>query len=119
MKAEELRIGNWVMTDTGSTYQIELSDFYDWYNDHNSHEYGNYVLPISLTEEWLLKFVFEKRDNRYYKDRYMIEQGLSQFFDNGMSFRITINNAQSVHANSIKYVHQLQNLYYALTGEEL
>ena len=44
MKANELRIGNWVMGDSERPYQIELSDFSDWYNDHNSHEYGDIIV---------------------------------------------------------------------------
>ena len=113
MKANELRIGNYVNYNEDPFVIKMIRD----------REYNDFI-PIPLTEEWLLKFGFELQYGfggirRYYKDRYLIEKGISQFFDNGMSFRITINNTESTHANSIKYVHQLQNLYFALTGEEL
>ena len=109
MKAQELRIGNWVMTDTGSNYQIELSDFSDWYNDHNSHEYGKYVLPIPLTKEWLLKFGFEQGEKIAVHNRFV-------WYKDHIGIKGMLGVVKPVEC---KYVHQLQNLYYALTGEEL
>jgi hypothetical protein len=73
----------------------------------------SYVKPIPLTEEWLLKFGFVKIYNCIYEiemDGHVIE------FD--LRFR-----KMSVYFGDIllqlKYVHELQNLYFALTSEEL
>lgn len=115
MQPNELRIGNWVKSDTNKEYQIELSDFADWYYDHNSHEFGNYIKPIPLTEEWLMKFGFELlpwgwvhgtlKDRAvlirrsFTKDKYWIELGNGLVID-------------------LPYVHTLQN-FFILTGEEL
>jgi len=65
--------------------------------------------PILITEEWLLKFGFENDDDqRYFKNGiYLI------LYDEGC----TILHNQ-IHINYF-YVHQLQNLYFALTGKEL
>jgi hypothetical protein len=60
--------------------------------------------PIPLTEEWLLKFGFEQMDLH----RFNLEISILST-DRGMYFQTTI----------INYVHQLQNLYFALTGNEL
>ena len=87
--------------------------------DHSFKMKEENLIGVPLTEEWLLKFGFELRDGKYYKGKYLIEDGISQYFNNGYSFRITIDNQNSTHASSVKYVHQLQNLYFALTGQEL
>lgn len=62
--------------------------------------------PIPLTEEWLLKFGFIKR----YKDCY--EFGKLILNDKFVMMDIDIHL-------ELRYVHQLQNLYFTLTGEEL
>jgi len=108
MKATELRIGNYVVGDSGTPYRIELSDFADWYNDHNSHEYGDHVKPIPLTEEWLTRFGFVKEKGSYI-------MGVHQSrFSGLMKFKF-----DPLDITRVKYVHELQNLYFALTGEEL
>jgi hypothetical protein len=112
MKAEELRIGNWVKGDIGKPYQFELGDFHDWWADHNSHTFGDHIHPTPLTEEWLLKFGFDKEGNR------------PKWVDDLASYNIGNENIQYVKMDSwkcikIRYVHQLQNLYFALTGNEL
>ena len=73
--------------------------------------------PITLTEEWLLKFGFIYTDdvdnlNRDYK--------LQEF---EIQLHLDVNDFMCCNTIpnyvQIKYVHQLQNLYHALTGEEL
>ena len=70
-----------------------------------------YCKPIPLTEEWLLKFWFISNP---YEDRY--EKGsihIECIKTKGETY-LWIENMPH-----IKYVHQLQNLYFVLTGEEL
>ena len=74
--------------------------------------------PIHITEEWLLKFGFVIDRNGYYDS-----EGGKQ----GLSFAVTQDGGflpcwqdRVLNPNKIlKYVHQLQNLYFELTGEEL
>jgi len=113
MKANELRIGNYVEGESGYVYPFELSDFYDWYNDHNSHLYGDSVKPIPITEEWLLKFGFVPHP-----------PDTDSFYPYYWRKTIRINYKENKwyiahHAVYIHYVHELQNLYFALIGEEL
>jgi hypothetical protein len=77
--------------------------------------------PIPLTEEWLVKFGFEDRietgvciayhyghnpiTNDWMIELIKIHEDSFYFYKNG-HFKIV-------------FVHQLQNLYFALTGEEL
>jgi len=67
--------------------------------------------PIPLTEEWLLKmgFVKYKSDVRFYQNSSL----KIKVHKNGYQFR------WSESLVYVKYVHQLQNLYHALTNNEL
>lgn len=104
MKANELRIGNLVY-DNERIYQI-----YSGTEIGNKHNDNNFK-PIPLTEEWLVKFGIgvEKGDKiKHIKGMYGIHFEMKK-----SSFHILPD------IKHIKYVHQLQNLYFALTGEEL
>ena len=79
------------------------------------------IFPIPLTEEWLEKFGFENIYGDYHKKwdvwNYQIEKHPS--FKEGWVFFIDIDEVASPPSVKIRYVHQLQNLYFCLTGEEL
>lgn len=119
MKANELRIGNYLKSD-GVVVKIDGRSIFDiWGSEASSCKYE----PIPLTEEWILKFGFIANEN-----------GEPQIETNdGMGLSISIQETpykysawhfiSSEHTYSIisecKFVHQLQNLYFALTGKEL
>lgn len=132
MKANELRIGNLIM-DRGDKilridsinkigneyYRIEMEQYIGNIQVHPLTEYNDYLKPIPLTEEWLLKFGFEK--DRY---NFIIESGFKfcvEYYnaDSIYSFHIYTDGEWHCIVNEIKHVHTLQNLYLALTGEEL
>lgn len=107
MEARELRIGNWVYKEVGITalepFQLEI-------NDIVTHYHTERLKPIPLTEEWFVKFGFKrKRDGDYWKSAIT----LTYIYGEGWDAVISDLGV------SIKYVHQLQNLYFALTGKEL
>jgi hypothetical protein len=116
MKANELRIGNF-------TKQGELKSFFE-----NGIHVGfgkcynfNELKPIPLTEEWLFKIC---RNKFSVKDGWEVEiQGeIFEFFVNDLddTFFMKYTGGEGVSfGKEIKYVHQLQNLYFALTGDEL
>jgi hypothetical protein len=111
MKANELRIGNWVSTIYGMEFQVYPMAFKQMPTDEKHNLILNTWKPIPLTEKWLFKFGFIKSsDNNYYKgDKFTIYNRFENFGLIGglLSWK------------EFKYVHQLQNLYFALTGEEL
>ena len=113
MKATELRIGNWIMAQ-GLSSKVTIGMLKEIFL--NSEEYG----PDFLTEDWLeyMGFKqFDKEDNCWaigYKE---------EEFGYSCDFEVNINKDNSWHveiyAVTLEYVHQLQNLYFALTGKEL
>ena len=108
MKANELRIGNWIQfRHTETPVRITLGDFVREYNDEHLEDYE----PIPLTEEWLVRFgyVKSKELNYFWEDNNLT----IWFADSGFYIESCIGKLR------IKHVHQLQNLYFALTGEEL
>lgn len=121
MKANELRIGNFVSKD-GAIYEA------DFITIRMSENYE----PIPLTEEWLCKFGFEKipdpeRNYRnipikswlYVKNDFVFNSfiGMGDQIKHWFIFRH--RDPASYNNTVMLYVHQLQNLYFALTGEEL
>lgn len=121
MKPNELRIGNLVYNYKGEVEEFN-ADFYHWIDGDKK--------PIPLTEEWLLKFGFSKQD-KYHSHRKEFKKGkFSLMFiewidEDEADFALfkTPNGELSYYAHGkvpkVKHVHQLQNLYFALTGEEL
>lgn len=105
MEAKELRIGNLVLVRTNG--KIETIK-------HLYEDFGMFVAPIPLTEEWLTKLGFERKQypgNYYYWLQY---RGI-EFTAFSPFNQVETDNLEA----TIEYVHQLQNLYFALTGEEL
>lgn len=72
-------------------------------------QFIKFIEPIQLTEEILLKFDFDKIENGTYLNKFYVTIVSGYFV-----FWIT-----DIYSVAIKYVHELQNLYFALTGEEL
>lgn len=101
MKANELRIGNWVFN--GRNIRVIPTQI-EWFSE------GVYdLLPIPLTEEWLLKFGFEQ-------NKLSAKHNSFIWYENHIGIKGLLG---VVKPYECKHVHQLQNLYFALTGEEL
>ena len=121
MKESELRVGN--LFRFISTNSIESV------SDIKTHGLKTPVInnvsikdtePIPLTEEWLLRFGFSKKDKSSYWypnkcwHRYCF--GYTKF--GGAYLNLEPEGGIVPHATCY-YVHQLQNLYFALTQKEL
>lgn len=104
---QELRLGN-LIDKYGKPIKVDLGI---WTKINN----GSVIYkPIELTEEWLLKFGFEKKwDN-------IPGVGTFYFYQHILlNHRITEQFTMPIAGVKIKSVHQLQNLTFALTGEDL
>ena len=129
MEAKDLRIDNWVEF-LGEEMQLMGLTKHNGKNETARH-YAEFkglvpiklmhVRPIPLTEEWLLKFgwIFNIETDTY--ERYPNGDARMHLTYRGVNCSFDMLNyvLKSTICNSIKHVHQLQNLYHALTGEEL
>lgn len=127
IKANELRIGN-LCWDIHSKELLEVTAL------SNEGPVGfavvnrdKYPLPdgwqaayIPLTPEWLERMGFEKSGPQTWVER-LDEYSLLVIFDDNTYELLDIVEHMSVRSydNRIEFVHRLQNLYFALTGEEL
>jgi hypothetical protein len=110
MKAEELRINNLVYKSYPDGKEICTIN-----NVSKNFINGlgiSAIEPIPLTEEWLLKFGFKYDEfiSPMYRPKAYSILGMTLYKESEI---FCYSNVK------LKYVHQLQNLYFALTGVEL
>ena len=122
MNANELRIGNYVDLYS-TTAQVCRHDFNTESPKGLAVDRGE---PIPLTEEWFIKlglktkcFAYTDSNGTPFFGWAETHQSRLKFYsvNNGVVWICRIND--KVDLCEIKHVHQLQNLYFALTGEEL
>jgi hypothetical protein len=113
MKANELRIGNLVNEWYGvdKKYFIKKITAEDIRAlDENWRDYKG----ILLTKKEVIELGFEYND---FEDLYQ-KDGFDVDIEDGVYCHFYLNEYGDWYKD-IDYVHQLQNLYFALTGEEL
>lgn len=119
MKPQDLRIGNWVCLMYKDTNNVQ--DYIKIESNH-IHLFNKMDLePIPLTEQWLLDFGFYKikEKNTFLTLQNVIEE-FSLFFNLKTScIELETDYCQVIQLKRLKYIHQLQNLFHALTGQEL
>ena len=141
MDAKDLRIGNWVTDEFYDTFKtvfevesindkginLSIQDDGKWGEIADrwiEPEYSfDLLFGIPVTEEHLFKFGFDKLANdipTYYKnfgslieDDY--EFSFNIYVDSEQNYFITVFGRKII----IKHIHQLQNLYFFISDEEL
>jgi hypothetical protein len=119
IKANELRIGNWIEYAEGKFIKVDIHIL------SVICEYQTYVIditypkPIPIGPEILEKAGFRHEvhgieeidggESHYIIGKFWINHIDENWFISGLEDEI----------KSFKYLHQLQNLYFSLTGEEL
>lgn len=134
MEAKELRIGNYIRVkgETNNALLVRCLDGKLIRTNYLSLQSCEFE-PIPLTEEWLVRFGFIKKCDYEQQDwewgKLSIlnsRRGVGLYNYTGdryldywcITFREDVGCGWC-DLNEIEYVHQLQNLYFALTGEEL
>ena len=126
MNANELRIGNYIERHnkvTGVKDVVQVGGgtpllAFEWMTTLKFN-------PIPLTEEWLLKFGFEFRNNnKQYGWFLKVSKNRVLAWCHSKEIGLEFDTEDYDYNNTLfdfhcQYVHQLQNLYFALTGEEL
>lgn len=123
MEPSELKVGNWINYSPKawqSPNYIQAKDE----DLEKVQKNPSHYMDIPITEEWLLDLGFEKGHDLFFKDlsqnrtlKFVVARSLSaQEWD--FSFVEEENNPSFRH-QTIKYIHQLQNIYFAFTNEEL
>lgn len=122
MKANELRIGNFVEHE-------DPNEMVEGIHYHNDNDYrvliGSYLRPIEdlkpipLTEEWLKRFgfAFDGQCSHWFEDQHKAIELVKDVMDIGYS--VYCSQGYSLCDYELTNVHQLQNLYFALTNTEL
>ena len=123
MDVKELRIGNYINDNDNWDWEngVDLPDLIICVDSHLLIYQGNNFQPIPLTEDWLLKLKFEEKDRR--KNRFINRADFELEFQGDKVAYCVWGGEDAPHLTQFfghcKYVHQLQNLYFALTGKEL
>lgn len=110
MKASELRIGNWI---NWINRPVQIKNAVELYNISTDEVNAK---PIPLSEEWLLKFGFKEDEPHLFLN---VDTFLQITYDQYKKRLSLFLYGKHYFPKEIKYVHQLQNLYHSLTGEEL
>jgi hypothetical protein len=131
ISAQELRIGNFVMVNG------EIEEIFGICEDYpflKTAKYGACVIeyrdldPITLTEEWLLKHGFFVENFDYsipISECKVVWLTLIPQDEECTAYSVCVTQTdededdQNVFLSDISYVHQVQNLIFALTQEEL
>lgn len=133
MKANELRIGNYIKRSNHKNWQescwgdiVEIG-----YNEMyliSMEKTSAWYIPIEITEEWLLKLGFECISDGGDQKRFALKNRDSNYF-----YAISLDHEEIClerkdimgyytliwNESYLQYVHQLQNLFFSLRGIEL
>ena len=133
MEPQELRLGNLVMWEDTSKEIVSITEILKRENYYSvSFEGGcaqlDEFIPIPLNEDWLEKFGLIKKylENPFEEGGYDLDEKGNRWYHwvQG-TFNLEIQTNGEIwfevysHYIPVKTVHQLQNIYFSLTGEEL
>lgn len=119
IRPEDLRIGSYIYYEatthviTGLLDEVCISEWIGTEeNNPYNHRYDE-LEPIPLNEEWLLRFGFflDEETDEYCSS----DSGCVLHIEGYLQKEMT----ETCYGIKLKYVHQLMNFYFALTGKDL
>lgn len=131
MKASDLRIGNLVkrylganeykpivlksISDTGEFTYIDQDEktLYLVRNNFKGLE------PIDLTKEWLLKMGFQFPESEFEGEIIVNKESRFSAIRAKGFYSVGLAGSFGLFLTKLKYVHEVQNLYHSVFGEEL
>jgi len=135
MRVEELRIGNWVyyVNEYAKFEELRVSSLH---SDNtlrlkkDGESIGCFraksliIKPIPLSDEWFDKFGFEEIAPSQWRLNKIL---IIELFDEDLpavKYVVGVQDQSNermmiLPTDNFKYVHQLQNIHFALTGKEL
>lgn len=112
MKASELRVGNIILFAKGTKYEKARTVKVNYFRPRMLAK----IYPADLTDEWLERIGFKNDDGSFILKDNIGE--ITRYYYDGWNMTFEFEFSSSI-VYGIEYVHQLQNMYFALTGKEL
>gem|GEM_PF-3823868 len=133
MKAQELMIGNYVKEQVLGIVPItEITKHTVWVMSKNMtknkkveeqfyHLDIENVIPVPLTEEWLLKFHSgdEIEKSGRFPNEITIYDRFKFIWKEEYKYWYVVTAYHKEYLTKIEFIHEYQNFIFALTGEEL
>lgn len=131
MRQTELRLGNYVEIGINEKLESVFSTIEELSNNTNvvlTKDKNilrvfpiDVIKPIEITEEWLVKLGFEKALYEKNFPLYYDRNNTGHFDAISVSVYDNFSRVKIVDktVRTVKYVHELQNLYFAITQTEL
>jgi hypothetical protein len=138
VSVSDLRIGNLIGLGGSICNVVEIQKNIFYVEDEHGAEFKNTTTdlkPILLTEEWLLKLGFEKIESSNFDYQLQVQNSISsgqeesyiwvdlgdveeEWADWDFPRTSIVTESYWIKTNA-KSIHQLQNLYFSITGKEL
>lgn len=137
MEARELRIKNLVYHDSKMLIgkHVEIGSIECTYENNGVRVFNDCececgklltkiipfdkIEPIPLTEEWMSRFGFICSPHAKYWRHPSNDKFYFQQWSSGVITLGVVDNGEFLAISAFKFVHQLQNIHFALTGIEL
>jgi hypothetical protein len=127
IQAKDIRLGNYLKDREGKVLRVDFIEYVEHGFDvmfgqkmflgeeevDPMTEYSDFAEPIQINQEWLMKLGFIKQGESAAFAHYWLDPIWLTCISGGCLY---LANKRHVEIYS---VHQLQNLFYAITGTEL